>query len=205
MARAAAHGPRAAARRRSRGAKPCHTIAHSRAPRIGRNVPVPVRRTLWIRSARLASRSPARISRLAPSWSHRAIGGQIATRPWAQIRSNGRGARPTLRPSARTRSATSTARVGSGGSNIAHHPEMPRSEEGLRRGGHTRPVGSTAWGHAGFVAPTNTPGEIPRTRTSVHMPPSRRRRCNPARLRATLAASSLPALRRRAELRSLPA
>jgi hypothetical protein len=38
---------------------------------------------------------------------------------------------------------------------------MPRSEEGLRRGGHTRPVGSTAWGHAGFVAPTNTPGGDP--------------------------------------------
>ncbi len=36
-----------------------------------------------------------------------------------------------------------------------------RSEEGLRRGGHTRPVGSTAWGHAGFVAPTNTPAGDP--------------------------------------------
>jgi hypothetical protein len=36
---------------------------------------------------------------------------------------------------------------------MAHHPEMPRSEEGLRRGGHSRPVNSTIWGTDAFRAP----------------------------------------------------
>jgi hypothetical protein len=39
--------------------------------------------------------------------------------------------------------------------------ELPRSEEGLRKGGHSRPVNSTLWGHNGFVAPTNTPAGDP--------------------------------------------
>jgi hypothetical protein len=33
-----------------------------------------------------------------------------------------------------------------------HHPDAPRSPEGLRRGGATRPVGSTTWGTNGFIA-----------------------------------------------------
>jgi hypothetical protein len=37
----------------------------------------------------------------------------------------------------------------------------PRSEEGLRRGGHTRPIGSTQWGHTGDIARTNAPAGDP--------------------------------------------
>jgi hypothetical protein len=42
-----------------------------------------------------------------------------------------------------------------------HHPDAPRSEEGFRKGGATRPIGSTVWGTNDFVAPTNTPAGDP--------------------------------------------
>jgi hypothetical protein len=46
-----------------------------------------------------------------------------------------------------------------------------RSPEGLRKGGHTRPVNSTLWGTNAFVAPTNTPGGDPAyTVTGSHAP-----------------------------------
>jgi hypothetical protein len=55
---------------------------------------------------------------------------------------------------------------------MAHHyPGPPRSEEGPRRGGHTRPVASTVWGTDAFVAPTNTPaGDPAYTVTGSHAP-----------------------------------
>jgi hypothetical protein len=36
---------------------------------------------------------------------------------------------------------------------MAHHPEMPRTPEGLRKGGATRPANSTVWGTDAFRAP----------------------------------------------------
>jgi hypothetical protein len=52
-----------------------------------------------------------------------------------------------------------------------HHPDAPRSEEGLRKGGATRQPGSTSWGHTGFVAPTNTPaGDPSYTNIGSHAP-----------------------------------
>jgi hypothetical protein len=54
---------------------------------------------------------------------------------------------------------------------MATHPEMPRTPEGLRKGGHTRPVGSTVWGRNDFVAPTNTPaGDAAYTNIGSHAP-----------------------------------
>jgi hypothetical protein len=55
-----------------------------------------------------------------------------------------------------------------------HHPDAPRSPEGLRRGGATRPVGSTAWGTNAFVAPENVrnapTGDASYTNIGSHAP-----------------------------------
>jgi hypothetical protein len=40
------------------------------------------------------------------------------------------------------------------------NPDIFRSEEGLRKGGHSRPEGSTVWGSNAFIAPTQ--GKDPR-------------------------------------------
>jgi hypothetical protein len=54
------------------------------------------------------------------------------------------------------------------------HP--PRSEEGLRKGGHTRPVNSTIWGTNAFVAPENVrnapAGDAAYTNIGSHAPKS---------------------------------
>jgi hypothetical protein len=54
---------------------------------------------------------------------------------------------------------------------MAHDYSPPCSEEGLRKGGHTRQPKSTVWGTNEFVAPTNTPaGDPAYTNIGSHAP-----------------------------------
>jgi hypothetical protein len=55
---------------------------------------------------------------------------------------------------------------------MAHHPDMPRSELGLRKGGATRAPNSTVWGTDASGRPRRSRTSRlarPATRTSAHM------------------------------------